>query len=171
MKRVLLIGGLLLTAAAVTVWWLSARAGTPGASAVELSWRGSHRGEAVLPGQVAWCPVTRMGTLQAISNDTGLMVTLQESDSLVAAPHPVVAPGARDGAPRPSAIAALRWAGDSGVLLGFQSVSGLLELREVRGAVSGQLEMRMRAPVGFDTLVVRATFADLPVVAGAAACP
>lgn len=171
MNRLALLVGVLLVAIGGAVWWLlTSRGAAPGA-VVRVEWRGSHRGTAELPGEVAWCPVTRMATLLAVSNDTGLLVTLAEPDSLTPAPHPVVAPASREQAPRPSAIASLRWAGDSGLLLGFQSVSGLLDLRAAGSRATGSLEMRMRAPVGPDTLVVTASFADLPVVASAVGCP
>lgn len=171
MNRLVLLVGVLLAAIGGAAWWVLAARGPDAGAAVRIEWRGSHTGAANLPGEVAWCPVNRMGTLLAISNDTGLLVTLAEPDSLAPAPHPVVAPASRDQAPRPSAIASLRWAGDSGLLRGFQSVSGLLDLRTVGTRVSGSLEMRMRAPVGPDTLVVTASFADLPVVASAVGCP
>ncbi len=168
--------GVILTVVALIAagigWWLFGRAGGAGRGAmVHVTWQGSHRGSASLPGQVAWCPVTRIATLSAVSNDTGLMITLLESDSLSQSVHPVISPEVRDQAPHPSAIAALRWATDSGSLYGFRSVSGLVDLSRVGQRVSGSLDIRMRAPVGFDTLVLKADFRDLPVVASAIGCP
>ncbi len=159
-------------AAGGTGWWLFGR-GTAGdeTATVHVEWRGSHRGEAALPGRVAWCPVTRTATLSAMSNDTGLMVNLLEADSLSATPHPVIAPGVEGQVPHPSAIAAIRWASDSTGIYGFRSISGLVNVTHVGDRVSGSLDIRMRAPVGFDTLVVRADFRGLPVVASAVACP
>lgn len=170
MNRLVLVVGVLAVIGGA-LWWILGRDGPADGGVVRIEWRGSHRGETVLPGEIAWCPVTRMGTLSAISGDTGLLVTLSESDSLTPAPHPVVAPEARELAPRPSAIAALRWAGDSGNLIGYRSVSGLVDLASTGARASGSLDMRMRAPVGADTLVVQAEFRDLPVVASAVGCP
>jgi hypothetical protein len=169
-KRALPLIVLVALVAAGGWWWLR-RGGGSSAGMVHLEWQGTHAGSAVLPGQVAWCPVTRMATLSAISNDTGLIVSLLEADSISAAPHPVVAPAFRDSAPRPSGIAALRWAGDTGVLFGFRSASGLVELKGVGSLVSGSFNIRMSAPVGADTLVVRGDFLDLPVVTSAVGCP
>ncbi len=171
MIRPLLIAGALAVLAGAGTWWFVAREAPSSAGSVHASWRGSHRGEATLPGELAWCPVTRTGTLVAISNDTGLLITLHEPDSLAPAPHPVVAPELRDQAPRPSAIAAMRWVGDSAELVGYRSVSGLVTLTAAAPRAAGSLEIRMRAPVGPDTLVVRAEFAGVPVVASAVGCP
>jgi len=158
--------------AAGTGWWLFGRGDdSDRAPSVHVEWLGSHRGETALPGRIAWCPVTRTATLSAMSNDTGLMVNLLEADSLSATAHPVISPEARDQAPHPSATAAIRWASDSTGIYGFRSVSGLVNLTEVGDRVSGSLDIRMRAPVGFDTLVVRADFRDLPVVTSAVGCP
>lgn len=171
MNRVWLLAAVFVVALAALAWWVVAPSAAPRAGLVRVEWQGSHRGSATLPGEVAWCPVTRMATLLAMSNDTGLLVTLMEADSLAPAPHPVVAPEVRDMAPRPSAIAALRWARDSGELVGYRSVSGLVTLTKAGSHASGSLELRMRAPVGPDTVVVRAGFADLPVVTSAVGCP
>jgi hypothetical protein len=169
-KRVLILAALAIATTGALTWWWLTRSPASGGGKLHLQWGGSHTGEADLPGEVAWCPVNRMATLLAVSNDTGLIVTLHEADSIVAVPHPVVAPSVRDQAPRPSAVVVLRWAGDSGVLHGYRSVSGLVELGSVGERVSGSLDVRMRAPVGPDTLVVRAVFDDLPVVASAVGC-
>jgi len=171
LNRVAIVTVTALVAGAAGWWFLGGDDGGSGAPAVHITWQGSHRGQAVLPGQVAWCPVTRTATLTAVSNDTGLMVSLLEADSLSAVPHPAIAPAQRDQAPHPSAIAAIRWATDSTGLYGFRSVSGLVTLTSAGQRVSGSLDVRMRAPVGFDTLVVRADFRDLPVVASAVGCP
>ncbi len=162
---------LIVALAAIGGWWWFRPGGGSSTGVLHVEWQGSQAGSAVLPGQVAWCPVTRMATLSAISNDTGLIVTLLEADSITAAPHPVVAPAYRDSAPRPSGIAALRWAGDTGVLFGFRSASGLVEVKGGSGSISGSFNIRMNAPVGADTLVVRGDFLDLPVVASAVGCP
>lgn len=171
MNRFFLVAAVSLAAIGAGAWWFTRADASATTGVLRLQWRGSHRGEAVLPGQVAWCPVTRMATLEAISNDTGLLVTLLEPDSLAAAPHPVVAPEVRGQAPRPSAIVALRWASDSGDLMGYRSVSGLVNLTRAGTRASGSLEVRMRMPVGFDTLVAEASFENLPVVASAVGCP
>lgn len=170
MRRILL-ALVVLALVAGAAWWFVVRGPTDQAMAVSIEWSGSQRGTARLPAELNWCPVTRMGTLVAISNDTGLMVTLQERDSIVAEPHPVIAPVSREVGPRPSAIATLRWAADTGQLLGFRSVSGMVDLSEAGARVSGSFNIRMQAPVGAETLVVRGVFRGIPVVASALGCP
>lgn len=167
--RALLV--LLLLMAAGAAWWLFLRGDSGSGGQLTLEWHGSREGRAVLPAQLAWCPINRVGTLEAISNDTGLVVTLIESDSLSSGPHPVVSNEMRDQSPRPSALAALRWVSDSGELLGFRSVSGVVDLRAANAVASGSFEIRMRAPLGLDTLVVRGDFLGLPISAGAVGCP
>ncbi len=167
---ILIVVGLLLAAAA---WWLLRSGSSPAsrrAGLVVLEWRGSHRGRAVLPGTLAWCPITRVGTLEAIDNDTGLMITILETDSLSRGPHHVVSTEIRDVSPKPSAVAAMRWVSDSGTLVGFRSMSGVVDLQPAGQVASGAFELRLRAPVGTDTLVVRGDFRELAVSIGAVGC-
>ena len=160
-----------LLLAAAAAWWVVRRGQAPAGGAVTLEWSGSRAGRVTLPGQLAWCPITRMGTLEAISNDTGLIVTLLEVDSLGTGPHHVVSNEIRDQSPRPSALAALRWVSDSGILQGFRSVSGTVDLRTGNAQAGGTFEIRMRAAVGVDTLVVRGEFDGVAITAGAVGCP
>lgn len=161
----------LVVLAAAVAWWLSRR--NPAASAGELTveWHGGRAGRAVLPAQIAWCPITRVGTLEAISNDTGMIVTLLQLDSLASGSRHVVSNEIREQSPRPSALAAIRWVSDSGQLEGFRSVSGTVDLQVANALASGGFEIRMRAQRGTDTLVVRGDFTGLPITAGAVGCP
>jgi hypothetical protein len=162
---------LLLLLVAAAAWWFLRRHDSASSGQVALEWHGSWEGRAVLPAQLAWCPINRVGTLEAISSDTGLIITLLEVDSLTRGPHQVVSAEIREESPRPSAVTALRWVSDSGVLLGFRSVSGVVDLQPADALASGSFEMRMRAPLGTDTLMVRGTFTGLPITAGAVGCP
>lgn len=158
-------------AALAGIWWVrrSRAAGAP--PLVNLEWRGSERGAARLPGRVSWCPVTRMATLSAISTDTGLLVTLHEVDSMGTGAHQVVSPALREASPRPSASAALRWVKDTLTVSGYASVSGVVDLSAVGPTVTGSMEIRFRKPTTLDTIILRADFRDLPVVASAVGCP
>ncbi len=161
----------LVALAAAAAWWFLRR--DPSASTGELSvqWRGGRTGSAVLPAQIAWCPITRVGTLEAISNDTGVIMTLLELDSLSSGSRHVVSNEIRVQSPRPSALAAIRWVSDSGQLEGFRSVSGTVDMRTANALASGSFEIRMRAQRGPDTLVMRGDFVGLPITAGAVGCP
>jgi hypothetical protein len=152
-------------------WWLGRTVEAASAGEVTVEWGGSRTGDAVLPAQLAWCPITRIGTLEAISNDTGLIVTLLEPDSVSNGPHHVVSNEIRDQSPRPSALAAIRWVSDSGNLLGFRSVSGTVDVSASNAVASGSFEIRMRAQQGTDTLVVRGAFSNVAITAGAVGCP
>jgi hypothetical protein len=153
-------------------WWaLRPERGSAATGVVTLEWRGTDRGAARLPAKVSWCPVTRIATLSAISTDTGLLVTLHEVDSMRTGPHPVVSPALRDVSPRPSATAALRWVKDTSAILGYASVSGMVNMSAVGTAASGSMEVRFRKPATLDTIVLRADFRDVPVVASAVGCP
>ena len=152
-------------------WWLGRTVEAASSGQVAVEWVGSRSGRAVLPAQVAWCPITRVGTLEAISNDTGLVVTFLEADSLSNGPHHVVSTEIREQSPRPSAVAAIRWVSDSGMLEGFRSVSGTVDLRTGNALASGTFEIRLRAQRGLDTLVMRGDFTNLAVTAGAVGCP
>ena len=159
-----------MVAAGAGLWfWLAGSPG-PGPGQLLIDWRGSFRGQALLPAQIQWCPVTRMATLEAISNDTGLVITLQEDDSLTVGVHPVISPAMREQSPRPGAIASLRWVRDTLEIMGFNSASGLVDVTTTGATASGRAEIRMRRPVGPDTLIMSATFRDLPIVATAAGC-
>ena len=152
-------------------WWLGRTVEEAVSGEVTVEWVGSRQGRAVLPAQIAWCPITRIGTLEAISNDTGLIVTLHENDTLSSGPRHVVSTEIRDQSPRPSAVAAIRWVSDSGMLEGFRSVSGTVDMQAANALASGTFEIRLRAQRGADTLVMRGDFTNLAVTAGAVGCP
>lgn len=167
-----LVLGVVLAAAGGAGWWFLARGSGPVAGAVRFEWRGSFRGRAATPATIAWCPVTRVATLEAIRNDTGFIATLHETDSLVIGPHPVVGKGnLAMGMPKPGAIAALRYVRDTATILGFEATSGLLTLDAVGTTADGAFEIRMQRPFQADTVVVRGDFRGVPVVASAVGCP
>ncbi len=163
----------LVVAGGGAAWWLTRPASTGiAAGTVAVEWTGSDRGAAVLPGEVQWCPITRTGRLEAISNDTGLMILLYEKDSLTVAPHLVLGPefGA-DGTPRPGATAAIRWVHDTLRVIGYRAVSGSVELAAASPTASGAFTIRMQHPTRPDTLAVRGNFRDLPITIAAMGCP
>lgn len=163
---------ILVVVVAAAGWLLVGRGRTAASGGVVvLEWTGTSRGRAVLPATVAWCPINRVATLEAISTDTGLIITVLENDSLSRGPHQVVSPEIRDASPRPSAVAAIRWVNDSGALVGFRSVSGVVDVQPDGNIASGSFQMLMRKPVGLDTVVVRGDFRGLAVTAGAVGCP
>lgn len=161
---------MLLALAAGAAWWLT-RDGGAGSGRVVLEWRGSRVGTATLPGRIAWCPITRLATLEAVSNDTGLVITLLESDSLSSGPHNAVLPEIRDQSPRPNAVAAMRWVVEGDTLIGFRSVSGVVDITTSGALATGSFNLRMGSPIGMDTLVLRGDFRAVPVTASAVGCP
>ena len=164
-----------LVAAIVAIsWWVFRRvrpsvlAAEPGEIAVE--WSGRYRGRAVLPATLNWCPGTRLGILQGISTDTGVSIVVYETESLTSGRHAVVSPTLLPAVPRPGATAAIRWARDSAVLVGFRSTSGMVQLRAGHATVTGTLNVRMHAPGNSDTLVLKGSFDRVPVTATAIGC-
>jgi hypothetical protein len=155
---------------AASLWWMFGGRTTAAEGELTVVWSGSQAGAARLPGTIAWCPVSRSATLEAISADTGVMISLFETDTLSAEIHPVVAPELRDQAPRPGAVVGLRWVEDTVAIRGYQSVTGLVHFTAVGATASGEFDVRMRSPVGSDTLVLRGSFHRLPVVASAVGC-
>lgn len=138
---------------------------------LQVEWRGAFRGQATLPAQLQWCPITRIGTLEAISNDTGLLVSLRERDSLSTGIHPILAPELGGDLPLPSAVASLRWVRDTGTILGFQGQHGAVDIEGVGATASGSFDIGMRRAFRADTLRVRGNFRNIPVVATAVGCP
>lgn len=142
------------------------------AGTVELEWRGAFRGRATLPARLTWCPITRIGTLEAISNDTGLLISLRERDSLTRGVHPVLSPDLGGELPLPAAVASLRWVRDTATILGFRGQSGAVDLEAIGGATAtGSFDIAMQRAFRSDTLRVRGNFRALPVVATAVGCP
>lgn len=171
MKRPLLIAAVVALLAVAGWWGWRQRGGQDPAGSVTLEWRGSARGKVRLPGRIAWCPVTRMATLTAVRGDTGFLVTLLEPDSLSVGRHQVVTPANRDLSPKPNATASLRWVKDTTAVVGFASVSGVVELSATGERVSGSMDLRLRMPSALDTLVLKGDFRGLPVVSSAVGCP
>lgn len=138
---------------------------------LQLEWRGAFRGQASLPAQLQWCPITRHGTLEAISNDTGMLVLLRERDSLSTGIHPILAPELGGDLPLPSAVASLRWVRDTGTILGFQGQYGAVDIEAIGTTASGSFDIGMRRAFRADTVRVRGNFRNIPVVATAVGCP
>jgi hypothetical protein len=156
-------------------WWFyrsHSAAGAIRTGHVSLQWRGKYQGRLDLPGQVSWCPVTRVGVLQSVSSDTGAMIVFYERDSLIPATYPISAPAQAAAGVRPAGTAALRWlhtAKDT-VLAAFRSESGTMQVHRAPGTISGTLSARMRSMSGIDTLVLHGEFRDLPIVTTAVGC-
>jgi len=138
---------------------------------LRLEWRGAYRGQATLPAQLQWCPITRLGTLEAISNDTGMLVLLRERDSLTTGIHPILAAELGGDLPLPSAVASLRWVRDTGTIIGFQGQGGAVDIEAVGTTASGSFDIGMRRAFRADTIRVQGNFRNIPVVATAVGCP
>jgi hypothetical protein len=165
----------LLAAGGGLLWWLGGRDRLLGTTAapgtIAVQWRGAHRGKAVLPAHVNWCPVTRTGVLEAIVGDTGFAVVIYEENALTGGPHAAVLPSSGAVVPRPGASVVMRLPKDSTALLAFASQSGLVDLRLAPKLLSGTLLIVMRAASGNDTLKLSGSFTDVPVQAMAVGCP
>jgi len=175
-SRALLLLGVLgvLAAGAVLFARRSGHAQTsdPTAAHLAVDWRGTFRGRLTLPARINWCPVTRVGLLEAISGDSGLAIVLYEREALTGAPHPVTSPDLAGAAQRPAATVALRWlriAADTQLAL-FRSQGGVVHLQFRDGKASGDVTARMQALTTTDTLVVHGVFKEVPVVTTAVGC-
>ena len=162
---------IVVLALAAGAWQMFGRGSARGAELV-VSWRGKSPGSMTLPATLNWCPVTRVGVLEAMSGDSGVALLLYERDSLTAGPHTVVSPDMSGAAPKPAASFVMRWllsSSDSG-LAGFRSESGTARIQFAGGKASGDINTRMRSVVGMDSSVVQATFSGVPVVTTAKGC-
>lgn len=166
---------LIVTAGAAQLWRSGGRdrlfssTAAPGTLAVQ--WRGKHRGKAVLPARVNWCPVNRTGVLEAIAGDTGVAVVIYEANALTGGPHPVVLPGSGAVVPRPGASVVMRSPKDSTALLAFASQSGVVDLKLAPKLLSGTFSVVMRAALSSDSLTLAGNFTDVPVRTMAVGCP
>jgi len=163
-----------IAAVVAAAWWWGFGPGhaAPGArrGTIAFDWRGTFNGRAVLAARVSWCPVTRIGVLDAIAADTGVEIVFYEQDSLSAVIHPVVGSSTNAAMPRPGATVAFRWSPGNDSLEGFKSGTGTASLRWTGGMLSGTANAHLQAATGFDTLRFFATFDRLPVTATAAGC-
>jgi hypothetical protein len=170
-----LLVALIVTASGVLLWRTGGRDRSFGATAapgtLAVEWRGKHRGKAVLPARVNWCPVNRTAVLEAIAGDTGVAVVIYEANALTGGPHPVVLPGSGAAVPRPGASVVMRSPKDSTALLAFASQSGVVDLRLAPKLLSGTFSVVMRAASGNDSLTVAGNFTDVAVRTMAVGCP
>lgn len=165
-------------AAAIAIGgWFAGRRGrtvalNPGAARLAVTWRGKYQGSMSLPAHINWCPGARRGILEAIAGDSGVAVVFYERDSLTSGPHQVVAPDAAAAAPAPAATVVMRWmrADLDTAVTGFRSQGGTVRITIQAGVGSGDINARMRATSGSDTLVLQGAFRSVPVATTAAAC-
>ena len=169
-------GGVFAIACLVGAWlWMRRDAGgslRASAGTLVVEWRGNLRGRMELPARLDWCPVTRVGVLEAVSGDSGVAIVLYERNALTAGSHPVLTSEVAATAPRPAAAAAIRWVRRERdtALAGFRATSGTVGVTLAPGTISGSLDSRMRSVGGTDSLIVRAAFRGVPVVATAVGC-
>ncbi|MGH7524786.1 MAG: hypothetical protein ACREK8_10800 [Gemmatimonadales bacterium] len=174
--KLVIVGTIVVVLGAVGAWlWMRRGAGgsvRADAGRLVVEWRGSFRGQMELPARLNWCPVTRVGFLEAISGDSGVAVVLYERNTLTAGAHTVLSSELAATAPRPVAAAAMRWVrlGRDTALAGFRATSGTVRVTLVPGKISGILDARMHSVSGTDSLVVRADFRGVPVVTTAVGC-
>jgi hypothetical protein len=158
-------------------WWLFGRQrGTAAlnvrAAHLAVRWSGKYRGSMTLPARLNWCPGTRRGILEAISGDSGVAIVLYERDSLTSGSHAVGSPDSAASLATPGATVVMRWmrTDRDTAVTGFRSQRGTVRINLSGGQASGDVNARMRAPSGLDSLVVAGVFRDIPVVTTAAAC-
>ena len=173
-RKYLWISGLAALAVAGG-WWFFGRGrahASPDSARISVRLRGRYPGSMVLPATINWCPVTRVGVLEAVSGDSGIAVVLYERDSITAGPHAVVGSDAAAAGAKPAATMVMRWmhlSPDTAVS-GFRAETGTVRMQMVRGVASGDINVRMRSYTGSDTLQVQGTFTAVPVVTSAKGC-
>ncbi len=155
-------------------WWVRGGASALGGTSAELtmSWNGKYQGSMSSPATLNWCPVTRIGVLEAVSGDSGLAIILYERDSLTSGPHPLFSPEVAVGAAKPGASAVMRWVRthpDTGVT-GFRTSSGTVRIQFTGGKASGDINARMRSVTTADSITIQGLFRNVPVVATAKGC-
>lgn len=173
-RRVGTVALLVAIVVVLALWWRKEarhRAGEPASGEISLTWRGRYRGGAMLPATLNWCPETRIGLLQGVSSDTGVVLVLHEAATLTRGPHAVVPPADIGSIPRPGATVALRWVRDSATVIGFHAMTGTVTLDDIGTTATGQVDVRMQKPGSLDTLRLLGTFVRLPVTATAVGCP
>ncbi len=126
-----------------------------------------------LPAELHWCPVTRVGVLEGVAGDSGMVVAVFEPNSLAGGAYAIL-PATADSSVRPRATAALRWMrlDQDSVLEQFTAGSGALHLQLVGGRASGVVSARMHtaAASAHDSIAVQATFRGIPVLTTATGC-
>ncbi len=136
---------------------------------MHLTWEGMQVGSASLPTAFTWCPGQRLGILEAVSNDTGMVIVLHEREQLQAGNRNVI-PADTDGALPPWATAGFRVARDS-LLLGFSAQYGSITLTgSMADGFGGTMELTLRRPGRQDSVVVTGRFDPTPVVGRTAGC-
>ncbi|MDZ4258876.1 MAG: hypothetical protein U0974_14760 [Gemmatimonadales bacterium] len=171
-RLAILILTVAVVATMVAVRRIQSAAAAP-AGMVVVEWQGAFDGKATLPAQLAWCPITRLGTLEAISTDTGVLFSLRERDSLTVGHHPIVTAAedsTADNPTRPAAVAAMRWVLDSATIGGFRGVSGALDIATLDSTASGRFDVQMVRAGATDTIQVRGEFKGVPMVVSAIGC-
>ena len=166
------IGAMVVLGLAGGGWWWFFGRGAARSAMFTVNWRGKSAGTMELPATLNWCPVTRIGVLEAMAGDSGVALLLYERDSLTAGPHAVVSPDLSAGAPKPAASFVMRWlrSAPDTALTGFRSESGTARIQFVGGKASGDVNARMRGIGGTDSLMVQGTFSGVPVVTTANGC-
>lgn len=156
-------------------WWHHRAASPPITSPAHLAvkWQGRHPGRMTFAAALHWCPVTRVGVLEAISGDSGMVVAVFERNSLTSGAFALLPPTA-DSAVRPRATVALRWMriDKDSVLEQFVTGSGALHLQLSGSLASGTVSARLyaAAPAAHDSIAVQGVFRDVPVLTTATGC-
>jgi hypothetical protein len=136
---------------------------------VTVSWVGAASGHFAARATGAWCPLDSLVEILAVSNDTGVGVTLITSGSVAAVQYPVISSVV--GADwRPMGLASLRIASDT-ALKGYEANSGLVQVTKGDASlVSGTVDVRLRQSEGNDTLRMSGSFDRVPIKPAVGPC-
>ena len=177
MRRGRVVAALVLVPAlAIGGWWFFGRSSADslraGSAELSVRWRGTYQGAMSLPATLNWCPVTRVGVLEAMAGDSGVALILYERDSLTSGPHAIMSPDMAPSAAKPGASFVMRWlrTKPDTAVTGFRSESGTARIQIAGGKASGDINARMRGATGPDTLVVQGGFSGVSIVTTAKGC-
>ena len=143
---------------------------TPGGGRLEVDWTGVDTARFAVPATAEWCEAGRYAAIRALSGDTGVVIVVFPSDTVLADSY-AVADTLADSL-RPVARVVLRWS-DRESLRGFRSDSGIMVLRrEQDGSLAGELSVTGRLVGGTrDSLALTGVFRALTVRPAPEDCP
>ena len=116
-----------------------------------------------------WCDSLRVLEIRGVRGDTGLALAIFPVDSVSADSFPVV-PALRADSARPASAVAIRWFAETAIR-GFQGENGAVVLETTDSQrVWGRFEARVRSVNDAGRLLLKGSFFDVPIVAGARGC-